>query len=67
MRETFTYGTVGRALGNQCFYPDKSKIKIFPSFSYLIPDVAVTDNFKYMCRGWASLNPNILCPTSFLI
>jgi hypothetical protein len=22
MRETFTYGSVGRALGNQCLYPE---------------------------------------------
>ena len=23
MREIFTYGSVGGALGNQCFYPEK--------------------------------------------
>ena len=25
MREIFTYGSVGGALGNQCFYPEMSK------------------------------------------
>ena len=27
MREIFTYGSVGGALGNQCFYPEKTKEK----------------------------------------
>ena len=25
MREIFTYGSVGGALGNQCFYPDADR------------------------------------------
>jgi hypothetical protein len=25
MREIFTYGSVGGALGNQCFYPEMKK------------------------------------------
>jgi len=27
MREIFTYGSVGGALGNQCFYPEMKGIK----------------------------------------
>ena len=27
MREIFTYGSVGGALGNQCFYPETSNIE----------------------------------------
>ena len=26
MRESFTYGSVGGALGNRCFYPEKMKL-----------------------------------------
>ncbi len=29
MREIFTYGSVGGALGNQCFYPDTGKPQMF--------------------------------------
>jgi len=25
MRESFTYGSVGEALGNQCFYPEADR------------------------------------------
>jgi len=27
MREIFTYGSVGGALGNRCFYPETSNIE----------------------------------------
>jgi hypothetical protein len=49
MRETFTSGSVGRAPGNRCLYPEGDGCQLTLRFSFqprLTPGVAMTSNVK---------------------
>jgi len=68
MRETFTSGSVGRAPGNRCLYPegDGAQCPLVPrsrSLPRLIPGVDMTSDVK----GWPPIFYIFFIPSTFVI